>query len=134
MRRLLHSWHFWLPFGIALLVVAKFFEWELSVLTPPTPSELVFTIVLAFFLALSIGLTVWNLKEGTCPVGVKRATGLAWFLGAATLICPACIALPTAFIGIGFALAAAGPYLPLMRVVAIVLLLVAVWMLRPRRE
>lgn len=69
---------------------------------------------------------------GSCPMGIKSATGIAGVLGAVTLICPVCIVLPASLLGLGFVLTFLAPFLPLLRIIAIVLLAVCIWMLWPK--
>ncbi len=129
---------FWIPFFVTLLIASVFFAWELDLLGTIVPSlprpaatavDIYFTIVLGLLLSLNAGLAVWQSRMGSCPRGVKRATGVAGIVGAITLVCPVCIALPATFLGLGFVLTFLAPFLPLLRVIALVLLIVAVWML-----
>lgn len=143
MKRIIRSARFWLPFLIAAIIVAAFFAWELDFLRSllpslprpaPTTEEILFSAVLGFLLSLTTGLLFWNIKEGSCPIGIKRATGFAGALGAITLICPVCIIFPASLLGAGVLLTAIAPYLPVLRLIAIVMLGMTVWMLWPRRE
>jgi len=142
MSRFLRSASFWLPFLISLAVLSLFFLWELGRLQlfipslphlPTTPVNLAFTAALWFLLSFTTGLAVWRNRETSCPVGVKRATGIAGALGALSLLCPVCIALPASLIGLGTTLAFLGPFVPLLRVIAIVVLLTAVMLLWPKK-
>ncbi len=141
MRRVLQSPYFWLPFLASLVIVGLFFGWELGLVNglfpslprvPATNLDILFTIILGVLLSLTTGLTVWTTKRGSCPAGVKSATGIAGVLGAVTLFCPVCVVLPASLLGLGFVLTVLTPFLPLLRIIAIILLTVSIWMLRPR--
>lgn len=134
---------FWLPAILTMIVGGAFFAWELSLLPPIIPrlprpvagqEELLFTIVLIVLLGVDAGLWNWRRSHGSCPRGTRRATGVAGFVGAVTLLCPACLLLPTGIVGAGFALAIIGPFLPLLRIIALVLLVAAAWVLWPRKH
>ena len=142
MPRFIRSSRFWIPFLIAAIVVTIFFAWELDFLKSflpslprpvPTMEEILFSAVLGFLLSLTTGLVFWNIKEGSCPIGIKRATGFAGALGALTLICPVCVIFPASLLGLGFALSAMAPFMPVLRLIAIVVLGITVWMLWPRK-
>jgi hypothetical protein len=90
-------------------------------------------IVLGLLLSFTTGLAVWNARNGNCPLGVKSATGVAGVLGAITLICPICIVLPASLLGAGFILTFLAPFLPLLRVIAIILLCTSIGMLWPKK-
>ncbi len=140
------SWLFWIPFVLSLVLTGSFFAWQLDLLQtiipslpvlprqPATSIDIFFTIVLGLLLSLTTGLIVWNTREGSCPVGTKRATSLAGVLGAVTLFCPVCLVLPASFLGIGVIMAFLTPFMPLLRLIAIVVLGAAVWMMRPRGQ
>jgi hypothetical protein len=141
MNRLFRSPAFWLPFIVCLAVTGTFFAWELDYL-PFLPSlirpeatgpEIFFTGMLALLLSLNAGLILWQSKYGHCPRGSKRASGAAGIIGAITLICPACVLLPASLIGAGFFLAYVSPFLPLLRVISVVLLAVSTVMLWPKK-
>jgi hypothetical protein len=143
MFRVLRSSSFWIPFLISLVITGTFFAWELGFFLHIVPSfprpgalpwELTFTGLLGFLMSLNAGLAVWQSRYGHCPIGVKRASGVAVLLGAFTLICPVCVLLPASLIGIGFFFAFLGPFLPLLRVISVVLLITATWMLWPKRD
>lgn len=145
MNRLLRSRLFWTPFVLTLILTSAFFAWQLDLLqmlipalpvlprTPATPIDIFFTILLGLLLSLTAGLIVWNTREGSCPRGTKRATGVAGILGAITLFCPVCLVLPASFLGIGVIMTFLTSFLPLLRLVAVIVLIAAVWMMRPRR-
>jgi hypothetical protein len=132
---------FWIPFGISAISISLFFAWELNAFAPHFPgfprplltqSELGFTLLLILLLSLNIGLLAWNKRHGTCSVGSKRATTLAGAIGALALLCPACLLIPISILGISLSLAILGPFLPLLRVIAIILLVASAWILRPK--
>jgi hypothetical protein len=99
---------------------------------PATTLELVYTGVLTLLLALASGLFGWQRKNGSCPIGVKRTVGIAGALGGVALLCPVCLALPGLLLGVGTLITILGQFLPLIRLLAIVFALVAVWLLWPR--
>ncbi len=143
MKRLLRSPLFWLPFLVSLIVLGAFFGWELGLLNsivpslprpPATETDIIFTVILGFLLSLTSGLVAWSSKMGSCPMSVKSATGIAGILGAVTLICPVCIVLPASLLGLGFVLTFLAPFLPLLRIIAIVLLVVCIGMLLPKKK
>lgn len=142
MNRFLRSPSFWLPFLISLAVISVFFLWELGMFhiilprlphIPTTTRDLSFTAILWILLSFTIGLAVWRDKETSCPRSVKRATGIAGFLGALSLLCPVCLALPVSLLGVSTVLAFLGPFMPLMRIIAIVVLITAISLLWPRK-
>ncbi len=141
MLRALRSPSFWIPFCISLVITGTFFAWELGfflniVPSFPRPSalpwELAFTAILGLLMSVNAGLAVWQSRYGTCPIGVKRASGAAVLLGAFTLICPVCVLLPVSLAGLGFFFAFLSPFLPLVRVIAVVILVAATYMLWPK--
>ena len=141
--KFLRSSLFWIPFSLSLVFMGLFFAWELGYLSPPlplllrsdpTPGEIIFSIILSILIALNAGLFTWRRRMGTCPVGVRRATGTAGILGAAALLCPVCLALPATALGLGFSLTVLTPFVPLIQVVALILLLVSAYLLVPRGE
>ncbi|HVW66336.1 MAG TPA: hypothetical protein VHA78_01235 [Candidatus Peribacteraceae bacterium] len=139
--RVFRSSLFWIPFIVTLLIVGVFFAWELDLLSflpsLPRPSatqtDILFTIVLGLLLSFNAGLATWSMKMGTCPVGTKRATGVAGIIGAVTLLCPVCLVLPASLFGLGIILTFLAPFLPLLRLIALILLLATTWMLWPKR-
>lgn len=136
----LRSSVFW-AWGLATFVITSaFFAWELKLIVlpilnlpraPATPFELSYTAILIMLLTLAAGLFGWQRRFGSCPVGVKRTVGIAGTLGGLALLCPVCLALPAAFLGIGTLFAIIGVYLPLIRVLAMVFALLSVWLLWP---
>jgi len=142
MLRFLRSPSFWIPFVIALAVLSLFFLWELGMLhfalpmlprIPTTPLDLTFTGILWIMLSFTTGLAVWRNRETSCPVGVKRATGIAGALGALSLLCPICIALPVTLLGFSLTLSFLAPFVPLLRIIAIVVLATAISLLWPKK-
>ena len=142
MHRLLRSTRFWFPFVVTLVVIGILFAWELDFLAgilpslprpAPSTEEIIFTTILGLLLSLTVGMLTWHWKEGSCPIGMKRATGVAGVIGAITLICPVCIVLPASLLGIGIVISVLSPFLPILRIIAIVLLLICVWMMRPTK-
>jgi hypothetical protein len=140
--RFLRSTDFWTWAIVALLVAGTFFVWELRLVPLPIPElprapattlELAYTGVLTLLLALAAGLFGWQRKNGSCPIGVKRTVGIAGALGGLALLCPVCLALPGLLLGVGTLIAILGQFLPLIRLLAIVFALVAVWLLWPKR-
>jgi len=138
----LRSKKFWLSFSVSALFMTAFFGWALGLfgdLLPKLPrpeaemEELIFTALLIFLFALNAGLFVWCKDHGSCPIGTRRASGLAGSIGVLTLLCPVCLALPAAFFGISTALAFLSPFLPLLRVIAVILLVVSTAILWPRK-
>ncbi len=142
MSRFLRSPSFWFPFVIALAVLSFFFLWELGMLHLALPMlprirttalDLTFTGILWILLSFTIGLAVWRNRETSCPIGVKRATGVAGVLGAVSLLCPICIALPVSLLGVSLTLSFLSPFVPLLRVIAIVVLITAISLLLPKK-
>jgi len=132
---------FWRPAVISAIALSVFFAWELGYigdLLPllPRPAattlEIVYTIILILFLSLDSGLVFFRLKKGTCPIGAKRASTIAGGLGVITLLCPACLLLPISIFGIGLSLSLLAPYLPLLRAIVLLLLVVSTLMLCPK--
>jgi len=137
------SKQFWIAAIFALITLGIFFAWELGVFagniwSPPRPDpkqeEIWFTALIIFLIALNMGLMVWRKSQGSCPVGNKRANAIAGALGAFTLLCPACLLLPLTLFGTGVSLIIFAPYLPLIRLIVLILLGVSTWMLWPKRS
>lgn len=140
--RFLRSSVFWSWAVVTLVVTGTFFAWELRLFSlpfftivraPATPFDLAFTAALALLLSLAAGLFGWQRRYGSCPVGTKRTFGFAGTLGGIALLCPVCLALPGALLGIGTIIAVLGQFLPLIRLLAIIFAVVAIWMLWPKR-
>lgn len=134
MFRFLQTKVFWGWFLVIGLALGIFFWWELTALPRPAPnaSEVGFSILIGFLLALDAGLLAWQQRYGSCPIGAKRATGTAGAIGAFTLLCPVCLLIPVSLFGISLSLTAAAPFLPLLRLIAMVLLGVTTWLLWPK--
>lgn len=140
--RFLRSAVFWTWFLVTLAVTATFFGWELRIVPLPLPQlprapvtalDLSFSAGLVAMLSLAAGLFGWKRRYGSCPVGVKRTFGIAGTLGGIALLCPVCLALPGALLGIGTIIAVLDPFLPLVRLLAFVFAIVAVYLLWPRK-
>lgn len=134
---------FWLPFFVAFAACGLLFGWELGwftglIWTPPRPQpstdELLFSALIVLLLCTDIGLISWRTRFGSCPRGTKRAAGIAGMLGAVTLLCPVCLVLPFSILSAGVALSAVSPFFPLLRIIALMLLGAALWMLWPRKD
>ncbi|OGJ71308.1 hypothetical protein A2454_02505 [Candidatus Peribacteria bacterium RIFOXYC2_FULL_55_14] len=132
---------FWSWAMAVALLCSAFFAWELgafpSLPSPPRPAagrgEILFTAALTFLLALNAGLFNWRRKKGTCPVGTRRATSLGGAMGAFTLLCPACLLLPISLFGTSLSLVMFAPFLPLLRTIALALLIGSTALLMPRK-
>jgi len=133
----LRSNAFWSWAILAGLLSGVIFAWELGefpiVPSPPRPSatqnEIIFTVVLIALIAFNAGLFNWRRKFGSCPRGVRRATGIGGTIGAAALLCPACLILPISLFGVSISFAILGPFLPLFRALALVLLVASATLL-----
>lgn len=132
---------FWLPAGITAVISSIFFAWELGKFKEFIPSlprpdvstwESVFVVLLTVLLSLNVGLFQWQKSNGTCPIGAKRASGIAGSLGALALVCPVCVLLPFTIFGVSVSLAILGPFIPLLQILSMFLLLVSAIMMRPR--
>lgn len=143
MRRAIKTKEFLIPAVLTLCTTGIFFGWQLGYvarlvwsLPRPTPTglEISFAIVLTILLSCNIGLFYWHNTHGGCPIGAKRASGIAGMIGAIALICPACIALPATLFGAGIILAALGPFIPLLQIISLFLLLVSTIMLWPKKR
>jgi hypothetical protein len=138
--RFLRSGMFWKWFGSTFLVLGFFFGWELglfiSVLPSPTtiPSTTnrLFISTLIVLLSLNIGLLRWQSTYGTCPIGTKRATTAAGALGAFVLLCPVCLLLPLSLAGLSIAIGMIAAFLPLLRIIALILAIASTVFLWPR--
>ncbi len=138
---LLRTKTFWLAALPTALFAGAFFAWELGYLSPPLPllprpvptgGELIFAVALSLLLALNAGLLNWQRAYGSCPLGTRRASGLAGAMGALALLCPVCILVPFTLFGLSISLAFLSPFIPLLRLISILLLAVSTWVLRPR--
>lgn len=137
--RFLRSSVFWTWCIPAFIVAGAFFAWELRLLplpyelprAPASSFELAYTATLVVLLSVAAGLFGWQRRFGSCPRGVKRAVGFAGTLGGLALLCPVCLALPAALLGVGVIISLIGQFLPLIRLLALIFALVAVWLLWP---
>lgn len=134
--------HFLKAFLLTAIIFTTFFAWELGyfgTLLPrlprpiPTQTELLFTVVLILLLSINSGLVWFRMKQGTCPIGARRASTLAGGLGVITLLCPACLLIPVSLFGLSLSLTFLSPYLPLLRVIVVLLLVVSLVLLWPKR-
>lgn len=132
---------FWATFAITFAVYAAIFGWQLQLFAPfwsgpirppVTTGELVFAVALLLIVPLDIGLVVWGRRNGTCSIGTRNATGLAGLIGSCVLVCPACTLVPLAFVGTSASLAALNPFMPLLRMISLIIALAALAMLWPR--
>ena len=143
MWKILRSSWFWLPFLVTLCIAAACFAWEIGIfrdvlpsLPRPSPTSLdfLFAGTTTFLLALNVGLVLWRSHFGSCPRGVKRTTGIAGVLGIVSLFCPVCLALPVTLLGAGAFLTILAPFLPLLRLIVLVLLTGTLILLWPRNN
>lgn len=143
MRRAIKTKAFLIPALCTLLASSLFFGWQLGLLArfiwslprpPASPTEITFTLMLIVLLSVNMGLFYWHQTHGGCPIGAKRASGIAGALGAFALICPACIAVPAALLGAGVVLASLSPFIPLIQILSIFLLIVSTVMLWPKHR
>ena len=138
----LRSARFWFVFCVSGIVLSVFFAWELHLIAfdflpvlprpDPTNLEKIFTLLLIFFLAFDSGLLAWRMRYSHCPVGAKRATVFSGTLGMIALLCPVCLLLPASLFGVTLSLTFLAPYIPLLRSIVVVLLVVTTAMLLPR--
>ncbi|MCA9370976.1 MAG: hypothetical protein KC680_03385, partial [Candidatus Peregrinibacteria bacterium] len=98
----------------------------------PTTFDLMYTSILVVLLSIDSGRVWHRLKQGTCPIGAKRASTIASGLGVITLLCPACLLLPVSLFGITLSLSILAPFLPLLRAIVLLLLAVSTIMLWPK--
>lgn len=139
--RVLRSWHFWI-WGLTTAIVAiVFFLWELRLVQFPIPAlprvpattfDIVYSLLLALLFGIAAGLFGWQQRFGACPRGTKRTAGIAGVLSAVALLCPVCLILPASFLGLSVFFAVLPAYLPLIRLVSIIFVLLTVWLLWPR--
>ena len=134
---------FWKAASITFVICGVFFVWELGLLASIVPTlarpeatstEMLFAVALAVLLSFNVGLFQYRKTHDGCPVGAKRATKIAGGLGALALICPACILLPISIAGVGLSLAFLSPFIPLLKMVALFLLVVSAVMLIPKKS
>jgi hypothetical protein len=143
MKRVLTSGVFWIWFLVAGGLSGLFLAWETDLLNPilkgpirppATNEEMIFTALIVVLIGLVAGLYAWRKRFGSCPVGVKRATGIGAAFGAVALLCPACTLIPIALLGTSVGLGFLAPFLPLLRIITIVILLATTAMLWPARD
>lgn len=141
MLPLLRSSIFWLSFCICAALLGIFFSWELGLIgdllprlprPEPTQEEILFTTAIIVLLSFNTGLIFFRIKEGSCPIGARRASTIAGGLGVITLLCPVCLLIPVSLFGMSLSLLPLVPYLPLLRVIVLFLLIVSTLMLWPR--
>jgi hypothetical protein len=134
---------FWLVFVCTLVLTGLFFAWELGMFYPYLPTlprpratdtETGFTALLIFLFSLNIALFAYQRKRGTCPVGARNASAIAGTIGVVALLCPVCLLLPITALGASFSLLFLMPYVPLLRVIALVLLIASTMMLWPKKR
>jgi hypothetical protein len=139
----LGSRRFWIAFVVTFVVTLCVSAWETGLLAqwiptplrpPPDTGEWTFAGVIIVLMSLNVGLYAYRRAADSCPVGTKRATGLAGMLGAATLLCPACTVLPLTILGTTATLGILSPFLPLLRIVSLVLLAGSLWLLWPKKN
>ncbi len=123
---------FWQWAVVAMLAGLLLIGWESGffaawIWSPPRPpvgkGEIAFSMVLVALLGVVAGLIGARLREGSCPRGVRRAAGVASALGALSLLCPVCLALPLSLFGGAVTLALLSPFAPLFQLLAILVLL-----------
>lgn len=141
MLNALHNRHFWTGFVVSGLVLSALFAWELGMMTflPSLPRpeatsvEMIYTVIMILLLSFDSGLVLYRLKQGTCPLGAKRASTIAGGLGIITLLCPACLLIPISLFGITLSLTFLTPFLPLLRLIVVLLLIVSTMLLWPKK-
>lgn len=141
MKNALRNRYFWIGFAVSALLLSVFFAWELGMLgsvlpqlprPEPTTLERWYTVIMMLLLSFDSGLVLYRLKKGTCPIGAKRASTIAGGLGVITLLCPACLLIPISLFGITLSLTFLAPFLPLLRIIVLLLLVVSTSMLWPK--
>lgn len=143
MKRVLASAVFWRWFVIACVLTGVSLAWEMNAFTPWLPGpirppvtgeERIFSAIIVLLIGFDAGLYGWHKRFASCPVGVRRATGLGGAFGALALLCPACTLIPIALLGTSVTLGFLTPFLPLLRIVAVIILAAVASMLWPRKE
>jgi hypothetical protein len=141
MKRALMSAVFWRWFMISSLLAGLFLAWETDLLSPlvrgpirmpATGEEIFFTALIVLLIGFDTGLYMWRKRFGSCPAGIKRATGIGAAFGALALLCPACTLIPIALLGTSVGLGFLTPFLPLLRVATVIILAVVAAMLWPK--
>ena len=140
--KFLTSSRFVLSFLAMASTTGVFFMWEIGLFKKWIPSltrpavtkwEIVFIVLLILLLSMNTGLLMWQKKYGSCPIGTKRMTGIAGMLGIVALVCPVCLALPFALVGVSVILATVSPYMPLLKIISIFLLSTSTLLLWPKK-
>lgn len=138
----LRSARFWAVFLVTGALLVAFFAWELGMLpllpVLPRPQatlpETMFTASLVLLLALNAGLLAWQQRFGSCPRGARRASGIGGLIGAFALLCPVCLVLPLSLLGAGVGIAVFAPFIPILRIIALLILIVSTVVLWPRNR
>jgi len=140
----LRAGRFWIATILSSAATGLLFSWLLGLLSPfgftgpprpqPTNIELLSSVLTAALFSVCIGLIVWQRKYGSCPMGSKRATGIAGTLGTTALFCPICIILPAGVAGFSLSLSFLTPYLPLLRTIVLLMLVMNLSVLLPRKS
>lgn len=140
----LRAGRFWSGALIALAGIGLLFAYELNMLSsiglegPPRSMsherEAIFAILIALLFSINVGLIAWHRKQGTCPIGVRRAASLAGVLGTIALLCPICLAVPIGIASAAALLVLLAPFVMLIQIIAIVLLCAGLWLLVPRKR
>ncbi len=143
MKRVLTSGIFWIAFIFTGGITALFFAWEIDLLSPLLPGpvrvpvnteELLFTTLIVLFIAFNAGLFAWQRRNGSCPSGVRRATGVSTVFGGLALLCPVCTAIPFTLIGLSISFGFLIPFLPLLRMITVLILATVLYLLWPRNS
>lgn len=130
-------------FGSVFLLCCIFFAWELGAFrelvwslprSEPTQSELLYTGLIIVLLSFAAGLTGYRIRQGSCPIGARNASAAAGMLGVVTLLCPVCLLLPFSLFGLSLSFALLTPYMPLLRVITLLLLLTSIGLLWPKQS
>lgn len=132
---------FWQWFFVMMVIAGMIFAWELDAfkgLLPspsrpdPTRGEILYAAAIIVLMSFTSGLMGYRMKNGTCPIGARNASAIAGGLSLVTLLCPVCLLLPFSLFGIGLSIAFLAPYLPLLRMIVVLILAVCIWVLWPR--
>lgn len=123
-------------FGLFVLWQLGFFRSIVYSLPRGNPSwyEYVFATALIIMVSANVGLLRWQKHFGHCPVGNKRASGIASILGAFALVCPACVVVPFTLFGSSIILSTFSPYIPMIQIVSLVLLGISIVLLIPKQD
>jgi hypothetical protein len=143
MKRALSSATFWISFVVGAAFMAAMLAWEMNLLAPWLPGlvrpaitteEIIFSVLIVLLIGFDAGLYAWRRRFGSCPSGVRRASGLGAAFGVVALLCPACTLIPIALLGTSITLGFLTPFLPLLRVIAVIILIAVAAMLWPRNR